>query len=218
MKKIAYVLIVTLFVTALTTPSKASAIAEGPSASGNYTFVLEEGLTKRLEFNATTDERSVTTGVMTYTDEAGAEEWDPDGDPPKGAAEFYMKAELTSLTIEHNRAVMGGTVRESSHPGYVGRWVQLVVEDSGGDPELVDKLSWCFCEPEPGGWVPQDAEDPRDQGAFMQWWATDYEQEDDKGILSENIIPGNDSGCPAFLMSTYEFPEVRGEGEIQVTP
>ena len=218
MKKISIALIGALFVTALTTPLKASAIAEGPSASGNYTFAMEDGLTKRLEFNATTDERSVTSGVMTFTDEAGAEEWDPDADLPKGASEFYMTAELTSLTIEHNRAVMGGTVRESSHPAYVGRWVQLVIEDNGENPEVVDKLSWCFCQPEPGGWVPQDAEDPRDQGVYMQWWATDYEQEDDRGILSENLMPGNDTACPSFPLSIYEFPEVRGEGQIQVAP
>ena len=218
MKKIAFALIVAVFVTTLATPLTASANAGGPSANGNYTFVMEEGFTKRVEFSATTDERSVTTGVMTYSDEAGAEEWDPEGEPPKGATEFYITAELNSLMIEHNRAVMGGTVRESSHPGYVGRWVQLVIEDNGENPEVADKLSWCFCKPEPGGWVPQDAEDPRDQGAYLQWWATDLEQEDDRGIPSENIIPGNDISCPAFPISTYEFPEVRGEGQIQVVP
>lgn len=217
MRKIAFTL-VAVFVTYLATPFIPSANAAGPSASGNYTFVMEDGLTKRVEFNATTDERSVTTGMMTFADEAGAEEWDPDGDPPKGASEFFITAELSSLTIEHNRAVMGGTVRESSHPGYVGQWVQLVVEDNGGDPEVADKLSWCLCRPEPGGWIPQDAEDPRDQGAFLQWWATDLEQEDDRGIPSENIIPGNDTGCPAFSLSTYDFPDVRGEGQIEVMP
>lgn len=154
---------------------------------------------------------------MTFRDEAGVVEQDPEeggGRPEDPPAEFYMTADLDSLTIEGNRAVMGGTVRDSSHQSYIGKWVQLVVEDNGEGSS--DRLTWCFCLPEPGGWTPVDAEDPRDEGAWARWWATDAEREDDRGIQSANIIPGNRRSCPTFLLSTYEFPEARGEGQIQI--
>ena len=92
----------------------------------------------------------------------------------------------------------------------------LVVEDNGDGSERADRLAWCFCEPEPGGWVPVDAEDSRDDGAFMHWWATDAEVREDVGIESANIIPGTRRGCPAFVLSSYEFAEVTGEGQIEI--
>jgi hypothetical protein len=220
MKTIACAAILALFVMSIAAPSLTSAHMSGPTANGNYSLVLEDGLTKTLEFDASSDERGTTTGHMTFRDEARIVEQDPDSedskeDPP---SEFYVTADLNSLTIENNRAVMGGTVRESSHSSYIGKWVQLVVEDNGDGREVPDKVSWCFCQPEPGGWIPVDAEDPRDEGAWAHWWATDAEREDDRGVESVNIIPGNKTGCPAVSLSTYEFPDARGEGQIQVQP
>ena len=193
----------------------------GPSASGNYRFQMEDELSKSVQFSATSDERGATTGQMTFRDEAGVVEHDPDegGDPGKPQSEFYMTANLDSLTIDRNRALMGGTVTDSSNRSYIGKWVQLVVEDNGdgsGDP---DKLTWCFCKPEEGGWVPADAELRDDQGAWFKWWATDAELKDDAGIPSPNIIPGNKTSCKVLPLSVYPFAEVRnGEGQIQVQP
>jgi hypothetical protein len=113
-------------------------------------------------------------------------------------------------------ALMGGTVRESSNPSYIGKWVQLVVEDNGDGREVPDRLSWRFCQVEPGGWTPSDAEDPRDEGVWWHWWATDAEREDDRGVQSPNLIPGTRRGCPTFPLSTYDFPDVKGEGQIQI--
>jgi hypothetical protein len=220
MKTIAYVSVISLFVVSLATPWLASAHASGPSASGSYRFVMEDGLTKSVEFNAVSDGHAAT-GQMTFRDEARIIEQDVDGvgDRPDDPTEFYMTADLDSLTIERNRAVMGGTIRESSNRNYIGRWVQLVVEDNGDGREVPDKLAWCFCQPEPGGWTPQDAEDPRDAGASMQWWATDAELRDDAGVQSANINPGIRRGCPTFSLSAYAFAEVSaGEGQIQVLP
>jgi hypothetical protein len=220
MKTIACVAILALFVMSLATPSSANALASGPSASGTYRVVLEDGLSKTVEFDASWDERGNTTGRMTFRDEARIVEQDPDdiGDrPEEPPSEFYMTAELDSLTIENNRAVMSGTVRESSHKSYVGKWVQLVVEDNREGGETPDQLTWCFCPPEATGWTPVDAEDPRDEGAWARWWATDAERDDDRGVQSANIIPGNRRGCPTFALSTYEFPDARGEGQIQVS-
>lgn len=219
MKTIAFASILALSLISLATPWSASARVSGPSASGTYTFTPEDGLIKQVEFEARWNEQGNTTGQMTFRDQGGTLDYDPDVDeaPPEDKpAEFYMTADLDSLTIENNRALMGGTITDSSNRNYIGRWVQLVVEDNGDGQETPDQLSWCFCTPEPGGWVPQDAEDPRDEGAWYRWWATDAEREDDKGVQSVNIIPGNRRGCPVFTLPAYDFPETRGEGQIQI--
>jgi hypothetical protein len=224
MKTIVRTLISVLFATGLVAGYASMAAAapmSGPSASGTYRFVLEDGLSKSVEFSATSDERGATTGQMTFTDEAGVSEQDPDGagGGKQEPSPFYMTAVLDNLTIDRNRAVMSGTVSDSSIRSYIGKWVQLVVEDNGDGNGEPDKLTWCFCQPEEGGWVPADAELREDQGAWQQWWATDAELQDDKGVQSTNIIPGNKTSCKVFPLSAYPFDDVRsGEGQIQVQP
>ena len=71
---------------------------------------------------------------------------------------------------------------------------------------------------EPGGWVPVDAEDPRDEGAWWHWWSTDFERRDDVGIASPDVMPGQRRSCPSVSLATYAFAEVRGEGQIEVHP
>lgn len=215
MKTIASVIFV-LFLVGLTAPC-ASAYS-GPSASGTYKFVLD-GLSKSVEFSATSDERGTTTGQMTFRDEAILEHQDVDGtgdesEDPK--VEFFMTASLDSMKIENNRAVLGGTITDSSNRSYIGKWVQLVVEDNGDGRDVSDKLSWCFCQPEAGGWVPSDAEVKEDEGAWYKWWVTDAEVKDDAGVQSKNIIPGNKKSCETFPLSAYEFDAMSGEGQIQV--
>jgi hypothetical protein len=223
MKTILSDLISVLFIMSLITAGAsmpASAQPSGPSASGTYRFLLEDDSSKTVEFNATSDERGTATGEMTFTDQAKIVDLEEDGigDEREGS-EFFMKANLDTLTIEGNRAVMGGTVTDSSHRSYIGKWVQLVVEDNGDGNEKPDQLTWCFCQPEQGGWVPSDAEVPGDDGAYLQWWATDAEIKDDTGVQSTNIIPGNNRSCKVFPLSVYPFADVRsGEGQIQVQP
>ena len=224
MKTIVRNVISVLFVTGLVTGYASMAAAaqmSGPSASGTYRFVLEDDFSKSVEFTATTDERGVTTGQMTFRDEAPIIDQDVDGvgGHNESSSEFYMTAVLDSLTIDRNRAVMSGTVADSSIRSYIGKWVQLVVEDNGDGTQEPDKLTWCFCKPEEGGWVPADAELREDQGAWAQWWATDAEREDDKGVQSTNIIPGNKTSCKVLPLSVYPFAEIRsGEGQILVQP
>lgn len=221
MKTVAFASILTLFLISLAAPWLTTAQTTGPFAGGTYRFVLEDNLTKSVAFNASSDERGVTTGHMTFTDEARIIELDVDGagEPPHGAPpEFIMQADLDSLTIENNRAVMSGPIRDSSRAGYIGKWVQLVVEDNDGR-EGPDKLSWRFCQPEADGWTPRDSEDPRDEGAWWHWWATDAEQRDDVGVQSRNIIPDRSRRCEVLPLSSYTFDEVKsGEGQIQVHP
>jgi hypothetical protein len=224
MKTIARTVISVLFVIGLVTgfaSTPAGAHASQPSASGTYTFVLEDGFSKSVEFSATSDERGATTGQMTFRDEARVVVQDLDGvgGQEESSSEFYMTAVLDHLTIDRNRAVMSGTIADSSIRSYIGKWVQLVVEDNGDGREEPDKLTWCFCQPEESGWVPADAELREDQGAFSQWWATDAEVRDDAGVQSANIVPGNQTSCNVFSLSTYAFADVTsGEGQIQVQP
>jgi hypothetical protein len=205
------------FLLFLVTPMLAS--AQVGAANGTYKFIMEDGLTKYLEFDARTDDRGTTTGYMQFNDEAKIvlQDVDGTGDVPKEEeVEFFMKAELNAMTIEKNRAVISGVVRESSYRSYIGKWVQLVIEDNDGI-EVLDRFGWSFCQPEPGGWIPSDAEVPGDQGAFMSWWATDYERKDDVGIPSPSLIPGSLKACRAYSPGSYDFASiVKGDGAIQI--
>lgn len=207
-----------MFLAFLATPLPAS--AQAGAASGRYKFIMEDELIKSFEFDARTDERGGTTGFMQFSDEAKIEFQDVDGtgEPPSDEpVPFFMKADFETMTIEKNRAVLNGVVRDSSYRSYIGKFVQLVVEDNDGI-EVPDKFVWSFCTPEPGGWIPQDAEDPRDQGAFMSWWATDAERKDDVGIPSPNLIPGNLKSCKVYPLRSYEFaPFLKGDGAIVIS-
>lgn len=221
MKRMGFASLAALFLLSLTTPRSTQAQTEGPYARGSYRFLLEDGLTKLVEFDATTDERGIATGLMTFLDSAKIPDADDVEDPRSGDAppEFYIRAELDGLTVEKNRAVMSGKVLESSHKTYIGRWVQLVVEDSGDDPRAQDRLTWAFCRPRAGGWVPTDAERQDDDGAYLRWWATDAERKDDVGVPSPNLLPDEDRGCQLYPLLFYSFADVqKWEGDIVVQP
>jgi hypothetical protein len=197
----------------LATPILASAQA----ASGQYKFVMEDRLTKYLEFDARAGERGAATGYMIFNDEAQvfAQDVDGTGDVPRDEpVAFFMKADFETMTVEKNRAVINGVVRDSSYRSYIGKFVQLVIEDNDGI-EVADKFVWSFCTPEPGGWIPEDAEVKGDKGAFLSWWATDAERKDDVGIPSQSLIPGNLKSCRVQPLRSYEFATIlKGDGAI----
>ena len=208
-----------IFVLCLAFIATPIANAQPGAANGRYNFVMQDKLAKYLEFDARTDDRGNTTGYMQFTDEANVLFQDVDGTgekPPDEPVPFYMTADLDGMTIEKNRAVISGVVRDSSYRSYIGKWIQLVIEDNDGI-EVPDKFAWSFCQPEQGGWVPEDSEVPGDRGAYMSWWATDAERKDDVGIASPNLIPGNLKGCRSFPLAGYEFATIfKGEGLIQI--
>jgi hypothetical protein len=193
--------------------------AQAGAANGKYNFIMEDRLAKYVEFDARTDEKGTTTGYMQFTDEAIVLFQDVDGTGEKSPDEpvpFFMTADLDGMTIEKNRAVISGVVRDSSYRSYIGKWIQLVIEDNDGF-DVPDKFAWSFCQPEQGGWIPEDAEVPGDRGAYMSWWATDAERKDDVGIPSINLIPGNLKGCRSFPLQAYEFATIlKGDGIIQI--
>jgi hypothetical protein len=193
--------------------------AQVGAANGSYKFIMEDKLTKYFEFDARTDDRGTTTGYMVLNDEAKVLFADVDGTgefPRDEEVAFSMKADLDGMTIEKNRAIISGVVRDSSYPSYIGKWVQLVIEDNDGI-EVRDRFGWSVCQPEMGGWIPQDSEVPGDRGAFMSWWATDSERKDDVGIPSPNIIPGSLKACRANPLASYDYVSfLKGDGVIQI--
>jgi len=217
MKSTGFASILALFLLGLTTPPPATA----QTASGSYRFVLDDELTKSVEFSARTDEKGVTTGEMTFTDPARIPDVDDVEDPRAGDAppEFYMKATLDGLTIEKNRALMNGTIVDSSHKSYIGKWVQLVVEDNGDSLRVPDQLTWSFCKRSAGGWIPSDAERKDDDGAFLRWWATDAERKDDVGIPSQNLLSNDEKSCRIYPLFSYLFADLlKSDGDIIVRP
>ena len=200
----------------LATPLLASAQT---GAAGQYKFVMEDGALKYIEFDAKSGERGAATGYMILNDEAKLVEQDVDGTgdvPREEPVPFTMRAEFESMTIEKNRAIINGVVRDSSYKSYVGKFVQLVIEDNDGI-EVPDKFVWSFCTPEPGGWIPSDAERRGDNGAFLSWWATDAERKDDVGIPSKSLIPGSLKSCQVQPIRSYEFATIlKGDGVIRI--
>jgi hypothetical protein len=182
---------------------------------------MEDDLAKYVEFNVKTDERGYTSGYMVFNDTAKIADKDVDGDDASkvdAPGEFYIKADVDSMTVEKNRAVMGGTVVDSSHRTYIGRWVQLVVEDNAYNLRMPDTLTWGFCRPPAGSWVPSDAERKYDDGAYLSWWATDAERRDDVGVPSRSLISNDMKGCKVYPPSFYTFVTInKWEGDIRVS-
>lgn len=220
-KSIVYASISFLFLLTISTTRQTYAQTPGAATSGTYKFIIEDNLTRTVEFNASNDDKGTTTGQMTFTDESKISDVDfEEGKDPRAnetLPQFYIKVEFDSLTVEKNRAVMGGTVRDSSHRNYIGKWVQLTVEDNVSNDKLPDQLTWGFCQPPAGGWIPTDAERKSDDGAFMRWWATDAERKDDVGIPSKNLVSNDAKGCQIFSLASYSFVDLkRWEGDIVV--
>lgn len=218
MKSPGVALIAALLVLSFAAPRLASAQS---SARGSYRFILEDDLIKSVDFEASTDGKGFTTGQMTFTDEAKLADVDDPEDPRAGdpPPQFYIKATLDGMTVEKNRALMSGTVQDSSHKTYIGKWVQLVVEDNGNNLDVPDHLTWTFCQPQRQGWVPSDAELDRDDGAYWSWWATDAERKDDVGIPSPSLLPKEETGCPVRSLWSYSFANVsKWDGDIVVQP
>lgn len=220
MKSTGLVSLSALFLLSLAAPQATTAQTAGPAASGTFRFTLEDEVVRTLEFSASTDSRGNTSGSMTLVDPAGAVDSDAEEpNPEEKPFELYVKAEFNELTVEKNRAVMNGVIVDSSHRVYLGKWVQFVVEDSGDDPRRPDRLVWRLCQPQPGGWIPSDAELDRDDGAFLSWWATDAEHKDDVGIPSPNLIPGELKSCPVLPLQAYAFADlVKWDGNLVVIP
>lgn len=209
---IAIVFVVALCLVALPS-ANAGNENSGPSANGDFEFLLEDGVARTVEFNARIHNNGVTRGEMTFTDPVGT------GDATETAPQpFVVKASFDCLVIRENKAVMSGLIKSATDPELVGHRVLLVVEDTGEGINVSgpDKLTWGVYQPSNRNWIPADAEVPGDTGYLLDWIAKDAEREDDAGIPAR---PSEVVGCQTFSISSYAFVNLNhGQGNIQVKP
>src|ERR687895_2065684 len=95
-----------LFVLSLMCLTLSQVRAQSGAAKGSYKFIMEDELSKYIEFDARSDERSNTVGYMQFTDQARVLFQDVDGTGEKSSdepVEFYMAADIDGLVIEKNR-------------------------------------------------------------------------------------------------------------------
>jgi len=214
LKNFAYICLLIPLLLCTTGLTFTSASESGPSANGDFHFTLEDGVDRSVEFNARTQRDGNTTGEMTFSDPVGI----PNSGSDSATSGLYVKASFDCLLIKGNKAVMSGVVTQSNVGDFIDHRVLLVVEDSGGGVNETnhDKLTWGVYQLPNRTWTPQDSEVPGDQGALLDWIATDFERDDDVGIPARRseII-----GCQTFSLSSYSLVDVQhGQGNIQVKP
>ena len=217
MKRIIFAAVVALAVVTLTLPSLTFAGSDGPSASGNFQFSLDDGQDRFLEFNAREQNKGTVVGEMTFSDPSAVPVGDPDSSGNSGTPGALVRAKFDCLKITDNRAVMSGVISESNILNAVGLRVLLVVEDNGEGVNAVnDKLTWGVYTSQATGWIPKDGERDDDNGASLVWVAKDFERPEDLGIPSN---PSKIVGCESFSLAAYSFVDVaHGGGNIQVQP
>lgn len=217
MKRIVFAAVAVLAVVTLILPSLTFAGKDGPSASGNFQFSLEDGQPRFLEFNARVQNKGTVVGEMTFSDPSVVPVGDPDATEGSSTPGALIRAKFDCLKITGNRAVMSGLISESNILSAVGLRVLLVVEDNGeGVNAGTDKLTWGIYGLPASSWVPKDGERDDDNGASLTWIAKDFERPDDVGI------PSNQSktvGCESFSLAAYSFVDIaHGGGNVQVQP
>jgi len=206
MKSIIGVLVLTLFVVCLALPGVVFAGAEGASATGSLKFILEDGETRFVEFDAKEGVDGQATGEVTFSDPVAIPVEDPDDSETPKTQGVLVKAKFDCMEVVENKAVIGGEIYDSNVPSNIGQRVLLVVEDNGLES---DRLIWGIYQQPAKGWVPKDAEVEDDNGASLKWIATDFERRDDVGIPSDisKVVT-----CKSFPLGSYEFPEIKAAG------
>lgn len=174
--------------------------------------------TRTIEFNATGQSSGRASGDLTLTEPLALPDQDVDGAgvPEVKEATLSLRVAVDCMNVERNRAVLGGQVRESNVPSYVGRRMLLSVEDNAETENAADRYTFGFYGSVSSSWVPSDAELKDDPGAGLTWIATDAERDDDKGISSQPRQPGD---CQGFPLASYVLEELpKDSGDIRVKP
>src|SRR6185295_8706147 len=169
MKSILGALVLTLFAVCLALPTLVSAGAEGSSATGSLKFVLEDGETRFVEFDAKEGTDGQATGEMTFSDPVAIPVEDPDSSETVKSEGVIVKARFDCMQVVDNKAVIGGEVYDSNVKSNVGLRVLLVVEDNGLEK---DNLIWGVYKSPETGWVPTDGELEEDKGVGLKLIAT----------------------------------------------
>lgn len=192
--------------------------AGAQTAGGSYQFALEDGRAKYVEFDARAQAGGGASGRMFFSDDTPVTYQDTDGvgDPVETFQGVYFSAEFDEMTVMDNKAVVGGTVRDSNITSLIGRRVLLTVEDNGDNTRVPDRVTWGVYADLRRDWTASDAELRDDPGVGMTWTATDAERHDDPGVR----MPLDDSiGVRTFPVASYEFVvAATGSGDIVVRP
>ena len=207
MKSIIGAFVLTLFVVCLAFPNLVFA------GAGSFKFVLDDGETRFVEFNATEGVDGQATGDMTFSDPVAIPVEDPDSSETSKNQGVMVRAKFDCMQVVENKAVIGGEIYDSNVKSNIGQRVLLVVEDNGLEK---DNLIWGIYQKPATGWVPSDAEVEGDKGAELKWIATDFERKDDVGIPSDisKVVT-----CKSFPLGSYEFPEIKAAGgDLTVSP
>src|ERR1051325_7364494 len=122
-------LLVMVFAAAQTTRAAA--------AAGSYQFTLTgEKELKYVEFSAEGAGDGKASGSIYFSDESVYTIQDVDGTGEKGGrfAGYNIKADVDSLIVTENQAILSGIIRTSSNDAFIGQRVMLTVQDNGQDP------------------------------------------------------------------------------------
>lgn len=196
-----------------------SALAQnnGQAANGDFQFALD-GAKGSIQFDARQQGNSAH-GQMTFNAVVDVSNEDVDGGGTSSAATSSVSATVTfdCVHVSGNRAAMSGTVTASSVPAFVGARAVLAVEDNGeGANAGLDRFTWGLYRQAARTWTPSDAEVPGDNGATLNWFASDSERPDDVPVPARQ---SEDIQCRTFPLGSYAFVEVaHGAGNIQVKP
>jgi hypothetical protein len=211
MKNIIGAFIMAVMTVCLALPNLVFAGAEGATAAGSFKFALQDGEIRFVEFKASEGAEGAGAGEMTLSDPAAIPIENPDN-PERTSPGVLVRAKIDCMDTSQNTAIMGGEIFDSNVPSAIGQRVLLIVQDNGIDGEK-DRLTWGIYQP-PTTWIPVDAENPNDRGAFLRWIATDAERKDDVGIP---MPPNPLVQCRTFPGAAYDFPDIKyAGGDLQV--
>lgn len=213
MKRRASVIILVLLFLCFAFVSPQAASNDGPFASGTFQFLVDDGPTRNVEFSARLGTDGTTTGEVTFRDAASAT---AQTDSATAGPPLSMRAELDCLVIKGNKAMMSGTITESTLERYVGTLLLVVADDDNNEsnPSGRDKLTWGFYRPQRRDWSPRDSERPDEADTSITWLAKDAERPEDEGVFANKteIV-----GCRTFPISSFTFIDAKhGRGNIQV--
>lgn len=219
MKRVVFAFLLVLLLT-FALQKQSAAESDGPSVSGSFQISTDDGPTRYVEFYARIEKNGSTTGETIFQDRPSASDQKTDsGDRSStdSSPAFFAKAEFDCLSVNGNRAVMSGSVTESSSAQHIGRRLLLVVQDGDNfNPPRKDKLTFGIYRQTAKGWLPVDSERPDEQGQPVRWIAQDAERPDDEPVLSpkSEVI-----GCQSFPISSFSFIDAKhGRGSIKVRP
>jgi hypothetical protein len=190
----------------------------GSAANGDFQFSLN-GASGAIQFDARLQGNGAK-GQMTFNAnvEVSNEDVDGEGITSSAVSQVTATVKFDCMHVSANRAAMSGLVTSSNIPSFVGRRAVLSVEDNGEgiDAPVLDRFTWGLYKQNVRNWTPSDSEVPGDNGAMLNWFATDSERPDDVAIPARQ---SEEIDCHSFPFGSYAFETIaQGAGNIQVKP